>query len=171
MLHKSLFTIDGIDAIFEGYTDGTHWNGWAKPWFTKKVADNIMRIINKNNCAEVNGDIMYYVEKTDMIVYDKSALDPDDEEINEHFQGKDIGGKHLYPIGNMCWVWDDIADYQSEQSKKLMAYLQDEYYWIKYEHLYDVYYGILREIDGYMSDGEVQIFADGFVAAYEQCKK
>lgn len=37
-MHESAFEIDDNIAIYDGYTDGTHWNGWACPWFTKETA-------------------------------------------------------------------------------------------------------------------------------------
>ena len=36
-MHESAFEIDDNIAIYDGYTDGTHWNGWACPWFTKET--------------------------------------------------------------------------------------------------------------------------------------
>ena len=157
-MKKTLFTIDGIEAVFEGYTDGSHWNGWACPWFTKEVAEQIMRI---NNAYYIFGEWqMRYDAGKDAFIREYEDEEPD------IFQGKDIDGLHLYPIGNMSWVWDDLAEYQSKQSKMLMTYLREEYFWLNCEQLYDVYYGIAQEIDGYMSDEQVRTFADGFVAAY-----
>ena len=134
-MKKSLFNIDGFDAIFEGYTSGRHWNGWACPYFTKEVAESIMKVNNKiagEDCP------MSYDAKTDTFsrYYD--------EDSNDEFQGEDINGMHLYPIGTCCWIWDDLADYQSEQSKKLMEYLREEYFWLDCEQLHDVYYGICQ---------------------------
>lgn len=157
MLHKTLFTIDGFEAIFEGYTDGSYWNGWACPWFTKEVGLKIAKLNNEVNNIDY---FMAYNERTDSFI----KLNDDEPEI---FQGQDIDGMHLYPIGNACWVWDDIADYQSEQSKKLMAYLQEEYPYLNCKKLYDVYYGVIQEIDGYMTDKQVKIFADGFMVGYD----
>lgn len=159
-MRKTLFTIDGFEAIWEGYTDGTHWNGWAKPWFTKEVADDIMRVNNKVNGEDYQ---MRYNAETDTFSRVSGFEDVDDE-----FQGYDINEMHLYPIGNMCWVWDDIADYQSEQTKKLIEYLREEYHYLDSEKLYNAYYGICQEIDGYMTDKEVKIFADGFMTAFDR---
>ena len=163
-MRKTLFTIDGFDAIWEGYTDGTHWNGWAKPWFTKEVAEDVMRVNNESYC-----DVAYQMR------YDESqdAFIREEPEYDEPYvvEGCDIDGMHLYPIGNMCWVWDDLADYQSDQSKMVMEYLREEYPYLNSTQLYDCYYGIIGEIDGYMTDKEVQIFADGFMAAYDRGNK
>jgi hypothetical protein len=71
----------------------------------------------------------------------------------------------------MYWIWNEITDYQSEQSKMVMEYLQNEYPYLDCEQLYDCYCGIVGEINGYMTDKEVQIFVDGFMTAYERCKK
>ena len=160
-MKKSLFTIDGIDAIFEGYTDGRHWNGWACPYFTEEVANQIMRVNNKINGEDYQ---MRYDED-----YDAFIRDEDDELYG--IQGVDIDGLHLYPIGNACWIWDDIAEYQSDQTQKLMEYLREEYFWLNCEQLHDVYYGICQEINGYMTDEQVKIFADGFMTAYGRSKK
>lgn len=162
-MRKSLFTIDGFEAIFEGYTDGRHWNGWACPYFTKKVADDIMHVNNKLNDEEYH---MHYNAETDTFSRTSGF-----EEIEDEFQGVDINGLHLYPIGTMCWIWDDLADYQNEQSKMLMEYLQDVYHYLDCEQLYECYYGICQEINGYMSDKEVKIFADGFMTAFDRRSK
>ena len=131
MMQKSMFTIDGIEAMFEGHTDGSHWNGWACPYFTKEVIDQIM------TCSE---PMMTYDANTDTYTY------VIDEDNTNYFQGMDIDGMHLYPIGNDSWVWDNLAEYQSAQSKKLLAYLQEEYYWLNYKQLYTVFCNKLMAI-------------------------
>lgn len=161
-MRKSLFNIDGFDAIFEGYTSGQHWNGWACPYFTKEVAEQIMGVNNKIAGKDY---LMSYDVDTDTFIR------PYDEDENDEFQGVDIKGMHLYPIGTMCWIWDDLADYQNEQSKMVMEYLQDVYHYLDCEQLHDAYYGIIGEINGYMTDKKVKIFADGFMTAYDRSKK
>lgn len=160
-MKKSLFTIDGFDALFEGYTDGQHWNGWACPYFPKKVADEIMRVGNKINGEDYQ---MRYDAETDAYIYGVG-------EETETFKGFNVNGNQFYPIGTMSWIWDDIVEYQKDQSKKLMDYLLQEYFWLNCEQLHDVYYGILGEINGYMSNKEVKIFADGFMTAYGRNKE
>lgn len=164
-MKKSLFTIDGINAIFEGYTNGQHWNGWACPYFTKEVGMQIVQIFN-NQTHMLEDEYMRYDENIDAFIRKDACYDEP-----EMFHGIDIDGMHLYPIGTMNWIWDDLADYQKEQNKMLMEYLQNEHHWLNCEQLYDVYYGILQEINGYMSDKEVKIFADGFITAYGRNKQ
>lgn len=162
-MRKSLFTIDSFNAIFEGYTQGQHWNGWACPYFSKKVADEIMRINNESYCGVAYQ--MRYDKEQDAFIQEEGCDEP------YVIKGIDIDGMHLYPIGTMNWIWDDLAEYQSEQSKKLMEYLREEYFWLDCEQLHEVYYGICQEINGYMSDEQVKIFADGFMAAYGRDKE
>ena len=103
MMHKSYFTIDGFDGIFEGYTDGRHWNGWACPWFTKEVAEQIMQANNESYCHETHQ--MYYDKNQDAFIRDEPEYD-EPYVVN----GCDINGMHLYDIGTCCWIWDDLAD-------------------------------------------------------------
>ena len=32
-MYKKVFTIDGFDYVYIGYTSGRRWNGWATPYF------------------------------------------------------------------------------------------------------------------------------------------
>lgn len=43
-MFKSKFQIDD-GPIYEGYTNGNHWNGWACPYFTREVADQIAMLL------------------------------------------------------------------------------------------------------------------------------
>ena len=158
-MQKTLFTIDSIDQFFEGYAEQGYWNGWAKPWFTKEVGFEIMKAMSTDDYP-----IKYNAETDTFEYYGDPEYPP------EEFKGKDIDGKHLYPIGNMSWVWDNVADYAGKQGKILIEYLQDTYHYLDSKQLYDVYYGITQEINGYMTDKEVKIFADGFMTAYDRRK-
>ena len=154
-MRKSLFTIDGIWAMFEGYTDGKKCNGMARPYFTKEVAD---KIAETYNAEEDYCEMRYNAEKDcfETLTYNT--------EHDEEFKGVDIDGMHLYPVGN-TW-WNDLADYQNKQEKMLMEYLLKQYSWLNHTQLYDVYYGICQEINGYVSDEATKHFADGYMYAY-----
>lgn len=156
MLYKSLFTIDGFHAVFEGYTDGSDRYGFAHPWFTKEVTDEIMRIANKK------GKNMRYRKDADAYA---SFIN---NELDDACVGQDINGLHLYLIGAACWIWHDIADYLNERGKMLMRYLREEYPWLNCEQLYKVYFEIVREINTDMTNQQIKIFADGFMTAYKK---
>ena len=83
--------------IYEGYTNGDHWNGWACPWFIKEVADQIAKEVN----ADAPYCTMHYDKENDAFIYKGYG----EEEVGI-FKGKDIHGKHLYPIGTAYWMWD-----------------------------------------------------------------
>lgn len=159
-MYKSYFDIDGINYIFEGYTDGTLWNGWATPWFTKEVAEELIKTMQW-----YDGQWATYTEGNDSFcICDEHC------EIIEEYKGKDfiIDGEelHLYPIGAWNWVWDNIATYQSKESKFVWDCLLEDYHWLKGKALHKCYYGIIQEINGYMSIEELKAFTDGFMAAY-----
>ena len=107
-MYKKVFTIDGFDYVYIGYTSGRRWNGWATPHFEFAEALEIMH--DYNECAETP---MQYDK-----VYDQFyILDKESDEF-EVWKGKDYntteGIKHLYGIGAYSWVWDDITDYDIE---------------------------------------------------------
>lgn len=87
--------------IYEGYTKGNHWNGWACPYFTREVADQIAREVN----ADAPDCTMCYDKANDAFAY-KGYM----EEEVVIFKGENIQGKHLYPIGAYSWIWDDLSE-------------------------------------------------------------
>lgn len=36
MFYKTKFTLSDREEEYEGYTDGTLWNGWSTPYFTRE---------------------------------------------------------------------------------------------------------------------------------------
>ena len=67
---ESAFEIDDNIAIYNGYTDGTHWNGWACPWFTKETA---LEIADAHNALmnEFNALLPKIISETD---FDKQVI-------------------------------------------------------------------------------------------------
>jgi hypothetical protein len=90
---------------YDGYTAGQTWNGWARPYFTREVADQLAALWNANPANGMSGT---YDPATDSYTFrdPRSAMEP------ETFQGETHtdGGTplHLYPIGNGSWVWDEV---------------------------------------------------------------
>ena len=108
-MYKKVFTIDGFDYVYIGYTSGRRWNGWATPHFELAEALEVMH--EYNECSD---EILMEYDK----VYDQFyKLDKDSGEL-ETWKGEDLntaeGIKHLYGIGAYSWVWDDITDYDIE---------------------------------------------------------
>ena len=100
-MRKTRFCICANEKTYEGYTDGTLWNGWECPWFTKEVAEEIMRDLNRD------GVETEYDKKTDSYIVKR-----EDDDTPDVFDGADVetedGILHLYPIGAWCWIWDEV---------------------------------------------------------------
>lgn len=101
-MKKTKFQICDNERIYEGYTDGRLWNGWACPWFIKEVAEQIMRDLNKDGVKTE-----YDEERDSYIVYQVDG-EPD------VFDGADVvtddGIQRLYPIGAWYWIWDEAQE-------------------------------------------------------------
>lgn len=116
-MRKSRFGIDTNEEEFVGYTTGALWNGWATPYFTKEVADEILAIQNQSfveNGMDKDGYYaVYNAEKDQYEFYDPDLDEP------EVFEGEDCetvdGELHLYGIGAYCWIWDDIEEEKEGQ--------------------------------------------------------
>jgi hypothetical protein len=103
MMHKKIFTMDGISQAYIGYTDGSRWNGWATPYFTKDEALRLMSDYNKNTESP-----MFYNKQYDTFYHFGT-----DCYGGEMWRGLDYntedGKQHLYNIGAYCWIWDDVT--------------------------------------------------------------
>ena len=116
-MRKSRFGIDTNEEEFVGYTTGALWNGWATPYFTKEVADEIVKVNNKGCSYDQRDQIGYYAiynaEKDQYEFYDPDLDEPD------VFEGEDcetVDGKlHLYGIGAYCWIWDEIEEEKEQE--------------------------------------------------------
>ena len=102
-MRKTKFQICDDERNYEGYTDGRLWNGWECPWFTKEVAEQIMRDLNRD------GVETEYDATTDSYIIQEEEWD-----LPGVFEGYDVetedGIKHLYPIGAWCWIWDEVQE-------------------------------------------------------------
>lgn len=156
-MHKSYFDIGEMEVIFEGYTDGRHWNGWATPWFTKKVAETM--------AEHFEDDCFVYDTEQDAFIVKNDNMD---EGEYESYEGKDftIDGEtlHLYPIGAWCWIWDNVYEWAEKEGKILLDYLVSLGYNFMPKRFGEAYCGIICGIDGYMSEDEIKTYADGFLA-------
>ena len=115
-MRKARFGIDSREEEFVGYTTGALWNGWATPYFTKEVAD---KIVKDQNDAYIEWKMdkdgyraVYNAEKDQYEFYDP---DLDEPEVYEGENCDTVDGKlHLYGIGAYCWIWDEIEEEEKE---------------------------------------------------------
>lgn len=96
------FQID-CEPVFDGYHNRTHWNGWATPWFTKEVSDQIMTWMEENG-----GMWEFDPGSNTYTVREPGVTDGEPYRITgEHVK---IGDSMvmLYPIGTQCWTWSEL---------------------------------------------------------------
>ena len=116
-MRKSRFCICDDEVAFVGYTSGYLWNGWATPYFTKEVADEILSTQNQNyidNKMDKDGYYAVYNAEKDQYEF----YDPDYDDGPYTVEGEDcetVDGKlHLYGVGAYCWIWDEVEEQEKE---------------------------------------------------------
>lgn len=98
-MRAAKFTIDTFgDTVFDGYTDGTTWNGWARPYFTFIEAQRIVE------AHTANGGTAFYNDVDDAFSFEMG----DDEMVT--FTAEKVEGQKLYPIGAGCWIWEEALE-------------------------------------------------------------
>jgi hypothetical protein len=105
-LRPARFRIDALEEdIFEGYTQGDTWNGWACPYFTVRQAFALTTAWN----LTYGSGTAYYDASQRHFVFDYSG-DPDDCEAFPPVRRADTGEETLlWPIGAFCWVWEEVT--------------------------------------------------------------
>lgn len=100
ILVKTKVSIDSMpDKAYDAYIEkDVNWNGWACPWFTKEIVEEILTYL---------GYEWYYHSNKDEFEFRW----PNDNEIDVVF-GHNISvndtHEHLYPLGNKSWIWDEV---------------------------------------------------------------
>lgn len=120
---------DDEDApVFDGFTAGQTWNGWACPMFEKAEADRLIAYINAEAAFfgrraddDPNPNFTYDPDLDAYIEHDVSYF----EETKEHpfefngqkmpvgvtqvYPGNDFHGRRVYDIGAGSWCWNDVT--------------------------------------------------------------
>ncbi len=93
-----MFSLDMFSGvIFDGYTRGEDWNGFACPYFTFEQANQIVAITNEN------GIKAQYIEAEDAFMF------VIEQETEMFYPARDEIIK-LYPIGAFCWIWNQETE-------------------------------------------------------------
>lgn len=134
--YQKYFEIGDGKVRYPGYTRGERWNGFACPYFTKEVGQQIA----KDGSTE--DYYLIFDEKKDRFVYHDCDCDQLEYEV---FEGEDIivDGEniHVYPIGAFSWIWSDYDHkYSQEQVQKMLSETLIE--WCS-----ELYHRILNELD------------------------
>ncbi len=97
---KSQFTLDGGPA-YDGYTKGDRWNGWACPYFTRGVIEEIA-----STWSDSEEDSIKFVDGKCVITVcgETETIDMTSLETEE-------GIKDVYDFGLLGFVWEDESDH------------------------------------------------------------
>lgn len=107
MMRKAQFLIDLYgDKVFDGYTQGETWNGWACPYFTFEQAERLVQAHSEK------GFRAWYDADSDAFSFEIEASDDIDS-----FSAQEIEGIKLYPIGTGCWIWE-IEDIENKEQRE-----------------------------------------------------
>jgi hypothetical protein len=93
------FSIDGMEGEFEGWSDGTLWNGWEKPCFAREVAERIL---------EASGYCWSYDPAADEFTVVTSDEDEPEQFKGEAIQLGDGGSVTACFVGAGAWIWEKI---------------------------------------------------------------
>lgn len=95
-MRATRFTIDTFgNEVFDGFTQGETWNGWARPYFTFEQSQRVAE------AHKAQGGRASYDETQDSFTFEMDAGDPD------AFPADVVEGKKFYPIGAGCWIWEE----------------------------------------------------------------
>lgn len=96
-MRETEFSIDTLGSkVFEGYTQGEEWNGWACPYFTFEQAEQVVKAHSEKGLKA------WYDPDTDAFSFEIEASNEIDT-----FKAEEIEGQRLYPIGASCWIWEE----------------------------------------------------------------
>jgi len=105
VLRAGRFELDD-SPVWEGFTYGETWNGWAVPFFTKEVADQIMEWSN----SFTNPDLI----ATEGIIFDQEINGywymPDKINYEDDAEPFLVGENGLVAFGSGCWTWMEVED-------------------------------------------------------------
>jgi hypothetical protein len=100
-MRTAKFSIDVYgDQVFDGYTQGETWNGWACPFFTFEQAQ---RIVQAHKGFELAA---WYDKEQDSFAF---CFEQDRTADRDEFGSKKIEGQKLYPVGSHCWIWEEAT--------------------------------------------------------------
>ncbi len=93
---RARFEVEGCDACFAGWSDGTAWNGWARPLFDFRTAQTVLAALAPG---------WRYDEEADAFI--TPSDDGEESWPAATVELPDGGAATLYPIGAGSWIWDE----------------------------------------------------------------
>ena len=98
---KTRFCLEGLDdQTFEGYTDGTHWNGWEVPYFDFKTAQSVLDALGAVHTLDKEKNVL------------RASMDlgngiEDSEWDEELLKLPDGGSVKTYHLGAGELIWEE----------------------------------------------------------------
>jgi hypothetical protein len=100
-MRVATFIIDAMPGhVFNGFTIGNMWNGWARPFFTY---DEAQRIVAAHKEQGLNA---YYDHESDGFAFEVSCPSGD----YDLFHKMEIASMRLYPVGSGNWIWEEAVE-------------------------------------------------------------
>ncbi len=108
---RGIFTIDGLEGPYEGYSTGERWNGWACPVFERSVAERIAESYSTQGDRdgfESNSRAWYDPEADSFWVSDENDI-PEDGPLAFGSLTIIVAGRpvEVYPFGTRYWTWEE----------------------------------------------------------------
>lgn len=103
IFRKTRFSLEGLDGkIFEGFTDGSRWNGWEMPYFALKAAESVLDALGAARTFQEDKKVL------------RASLDLGNgiEEVEWEAVLLDLpdgGAVEAYPIGSGSLIWEEEA--------------------------------------------------------------
>lgn len=110
LFRKTFFSLEGVDdQEFEGFTDGSLWNGWEKPYFALKSAQSVLDAL---------GAVWTFDEDKKVLRanFDAGNGFDDYEWEAETLTLPDGGTVQAYPIGSGEFIWEETQQSCSGQT-------------------------------------------------------
>lgn len=104
-LRPGRFLLDGLDGVYDGFTRGETWNGFAVPYFSlaeaRRVADDYAAQLPT---ADGQTRAEYDAGRGVFRLYDPSSDEWD--EVAPVI----VGDRTLYCVGTHLWTWENASD-------------------------------------------------------------
>lgn len=101
-LRPGRFRIDGLDGIYDGFSRGETWNGFAVPYFPLAEARRIASDFAAQPPSLDGQALGEYDADRDLVrLRDPSSDDWDETPCIE------VDGRSLYPVGAHLWTWEE----------------------------------------------------------------
>jgi hypothetical protein len=117
-LITAIFHIEGLPELFPGVHDPSlRWNGWARPCFSRDVAEHIATWVNAD---EGDRTAEFYWEG-EVLVHVNLVQAREDPNYEPRRYAPDSESR--YDVGAQAWTWDDITAPDGEDPRTWLTAL------------------------------------------------